>query len=153
MSVTRSTVNRGSITQDIDRAEKLREAIAELSEANRLAPVIVEGKRDALALRRVGLEGAIITLHSGKSLHEFCEGIRGRYRRVILLLDWDARGETLYKSLCINLRGLWEEFSPFRSTLKNLCQKDISDIEGIPKLLSRLEGGATAPSEHRSLAP
>jgi hypothetical protein len=39
-----------------------------------------------------------------------------------------------------NLSGHWEEFSAFRGIIKILCQKDIKDIEGIPKLLGRLEG-------------
>lgn len=125
---------------DLKRAERLREVFETLYEANKSFPVIVEGKKDAIALKRLGLAGEIITLHRGKGLYDFCEDIAERFVKVIILLDWDTRGERLCKSISKNLRGQWEEFSTFRDILKILCQKDIKDIEGIPKLLSRLEG-------------
>ena len=129
-----------SSSEDLERAERLREVLASLYEVNKRFPVIVEGKKDASALRRVGLVGEIITLHSGKNLYDFCEDIAERFSRVVILLDWDAKGETLFKALGKNLTGHWEEFSPFRDVIKILCQKDIKDVEGIPKLLMRLEG-------------
>lgn len=125
---------------DVERSERLRGVLETLYEVNKRIPVIVEGKRDALALRRLGLVGKIITLHRGKSLYEFCEDIARRFHRVIVLLDWDSKGENLNRTLSRHLKGHWEEFSTFRELLKILCQKDIKDIEGIPKLLDRLEG-------------
>ncbi|MFZ6017481.1 MAG: toprim domain-containing protein [Nitrospirota bacterium] len=125
---------------DVERAERLKGVLETLYEVNKRIPVIVEGKRDALALRRLGLVGEIITLHRGKSLYEFCEDVAERFHRVIVLLDWDSKGENLNRTLSRHLKGHWEEFSTFRELLKILCQKDIKDIEGIPKLLNRLEG-------------
>jgi 5S rRNA maturation endonuclease (ribonuclease M5) len=125
---------------DIERAERLRDIIAALCEVNKRFPVIVEGKKDAIALKKLGLAGNIITLHSGKNLYDFCEDIIERFSRVVILLDWDTKGESLYKTIGTNLRGHWEEFSAFRGVIKILCQKDIKDVEGIPKLLLRLEG-------------
>ena len=130
--------------EEADRAEKLREVFEALSEVNKLVPVIVEGKRDAEALRRLGLAGKIITFHSGKPVYEFCEDIAEKYDRVVLLLDWDSTGETLQRELGGNLLGQWEEFSAFRELIKILCQKDIMFVEGIPKLLRRLEGDGLA---------
>ncbi len=129
---------------DHERAERLREVMEALFEANKKAPVIVEGKRDAIALRNLGISEEIIILHSGNNLYEFSEEISEKYHKVILLLDWDDKGETLQKTLCVNLRGQWEEYSGFREILRILCQKDIKDIEGIPKLLKKLEGDETA---------
>jgi 5S rRNA maturation endonuclease (ribonuclease M5) len=130
--------------EDIERAERLREVLEALYEVNKRVPVIVEGKRDAIALRRLGLVGEIITLHRGKGLYDFCEDIVERFSKVIILLDWDEKGESLYRTLSEHLSGHWEEFSAFRGVLKILCQKDIKDIEGIPKLLLRLEGNEFA---------
>ncbi len=127
-------------TNDLERAERLREVLDALSEVNKRFPVIVEGKRDAVALKKLGLEGEIITLHRGKGLYDFCEEIAEQFTKVVLLLDWDEKGESLYRTVSQLLGGHWEEFSPLRGLLKILCQKDIKDIEGIPKLLSRLEG-------------
>jgi 5S rRNA maturation endonuclease (ribonuclease M5) len=129
-----------SSQEDLGRAERLREVLLSLYEVNKRFPVIVEGKKDALALKKLGLVGDIIILHSGKNLYDFCEDIVERFSRVVILLDWDAKGEILYKAIGKNLLGHWEEFSAFRDVIKILCQKDIKDVEGIPKLLLRLEG-------------
>lgn len=126
--------------RDIERAERLREVLAALAEVNSRFPVVVEGKNDALALRQLGLEGEMLVLHRGQRLYDFCEEVAERFPRIVLLLDWDLKGEHLQRSLAQNLSGHWEEFSPFRDILKVLCQKEIKDIEGIPKLLQRLEG-------------
>jgi 5S rRNA maturation endonuclease (ribonuclease M5) len=125
---------------DIDRAERLREVIEYLQEINKRVPVIVEGKKDASALRSLGLTGDIITLHNGSGLYDFCDNIAERFHRVILLLDWDRKGEDLNRALSKHLRGHWEEYSSFRELFRVLCQKEIKDIEGIPTLLRRLEG-------------
>jgi 5S rRNA maturation endonuclease (ribonuclease M5) len=124
---------------DIERANRLLEIIEDLHEVNRDTPVIVEGKKDASALRSLGLEGNIVTLHNGKNLYDFCDDIKDRFEKVILLLDWDRTGDTLYRTLSENLTGHWEEFSSFRDILKILCQKDIHAIEGLPKLIMRLQ--------------
>lgn len=129
---------------DLERAERLREVLEALYEVNKRVPVIVEGKRDTIALRRLGLVGEVITLHRGKGLYDFCEDIAERFSKVIILLDWDEKGESLYRTLSEHLTGHWEEFAAFRGVLKILCQKDIKDIEGIPKLLLRLEGNEFA---------
>lgn len=134
--------NLPSVT-DIERAERLRKIIEALHEINQIIPVIVEGKKDASALRRLGLIGEIIILHNGKSLYDFCTDIEDRFHRVIILVDWDKKGKDINKTLSENLKGHWEEFSSFRELLKLLCQKEISVIEGIPKLLERLEGNET----------
>lgn len=125
---------------DIDRALRIREVFDALGEVNNLVPIIVEGKRDAEALRKLGLTGKIITFHRGVPIYEFCEEIAEKYDKIVLLMDWDHSGEVLQKDLGSNLRGHWEEFSVFREIIKILCQKDIMFIEGIPKLLRRLEG-------------
>ncbi len=129
---------------DLERASRLREVLEALYEINKNIPVIVEGKRDAMALRKLGLMGDIITLHSGNNIYEFCEDISERFDKVIILLDWDSKGESLNKELNRHLKGLWEEFSAFREIFKILCRKDIKDIEGMPKLLKNLEGDETA---------
>lgn len=130
----------GNYIPDIERAERLKEFLSSLYEINKRIPIIVEGRRDVLALRRLGFIGEIITVHAGKGLYEFCQDISEMFNRVILLIDWDEKGDILYKKLADNLKGLWEEFSSLREMIKVLCQKDIRDIEDIPALLKRLSG-------------
>jgi 5S rRNA maturation endonuclease (ribonuclease M5) len=132
------------LSADMERADRLREVLERLKDVNKKVPIIVEGRKDAEALKGLGIEGKIIALHSGKSIYDFCEDIAaGNFQRVILLLDWDERGESLHKTLCKLLNGIWEEFSGFREIIKILCQKDIKDIEGMPKLLRRLNTDET----------
>ncbi len=141
LSPQKQSANKiSALPADADRAERLREVLEALIETNSRVPVIVEGKRDASALRELGLQGEIITLHNGKGLYEFSEEIMENYSKIVLLLDWDEKGDQLMRQLEENLKGQFEEFSPFRELLKILCQKDIKDIEGIPSLLKRLEG-------------
>lgn len=129
------------MNNDLERAQRLRNILEELKEVNKLFPIVVEGKKDEIALRRLGMEGEILHLHRGKNIYEFCEDILDRHSRVVLLMDWDTSGEKLNRKLTVNLRGHWEEFAPFRETIKGLAQKDINDIEGIVKLIERLEKG------------
>ncbi len=125
---------------DAQRAERLREVLAGLIEINEGIPVIVEGKKDAQALRTLGFEGAIITLHRGQNLYDFSEEIIESYGKAVLLLDWDQKGDQMTKALETSLEGHFEEFRGFREVIRMLCQKDIKDIESIPTLLRRLEG-------------
>lgn len=122
------------------RAERILEVVKALNEVNKFVPIIVEGKRDRRALRSLGITGEVILLHGGKTIYEFCEDILKQHERVILLLDWDERGEALQKSLSSHLRGHYEEFSILRNRLKSLCQSDIKEIEDLPVLLKRLMG-------------
>jgi 5S rRNA maturation endonuclease (ribonuclease M5) len=126
--------------RDFERAERLRKVIEALYEINKSIPVIVEGNKDVSALRELGLVGEIITLNRGKNLYTFCLDVAERFQKVIILLDWDRVGDSLTKTLSMHLNGYWEEFSYFRELFKVHCQKEIKDIEGIPKLLRRLEG-------------
>jgi 5S rRNA maturation endonuclease (ribonuclease M5) len=126
--------------EDMERAGRLREVLDNLTEVNASVPIIVEGKRDVSALRKLGVDGEIITLHRGINLYEFCADISQRFQKVILLLDWDEKGTHLTDTVSSHLRGHCEEFSNFRAILRLLCQKEIRDIEGLPKLLKRLEG-------------
>jgi 5S rRNA maturation endonuclease (ribonuclease M5) len=132
---------------DLERAERLRIVFQAIYEVNKRIPIIVEGKRDVSALRKIGLVGEIIALHGGRGIYDFCEDIAERFHRVILLMDWDAKGEHLYKAVSGHLIGIWEEFSQFREIVKVLCQKDIKDIEGIPLLLERLAGAEVTVGE------
>jgi 5S rRNA maturation endonuclease (ribonuclease M5) len=132
------TLNIYSI--EADRGERLRDTLQAVYEANRRAPVVVEGRRDAEALRSLGFTGEIISFHSGRSVYDFCEELTAKYEKVILLPDWDETGERLFSVLSGNLRGYWEEFASFREDIRAFCQKDIKDVEGIPGLLERLTG-------------
>lgn len=133
-------VNKAFVNIEWERAEKIREILHYLYEINKLVPIIVEGKRDKKALKDIGFDGEIITIHSGKSIYEFSENIAKSFDKVVLLIDWDEKGEELYSKLGENLNGMWEDFASIRELLKILCQKEISEVEQIPVLFQRISG-------------
>ncbi|MDX9715477.1 MAG: hypothetical protein RBT37_08620 [Dissulfurispiraceae bacterium] len=135
---------------DLDRSARIQEALQHLYELNKRIPVVVEGIKDVKALRETGLTGEIITIHTGKSLYEFAESISTGFHKIILLTDWDEKGEQLLKAVGKETEGMWEEFSGIRDLLKILCQKDIKDIESIPSLLLRLSGSKFKVEETKS---
>jgi len=59
------------------------------------ARVIVEGKKDELALREVGFMGEILVYNNFKGIINFVDYVSKRRRKVILLLDRDRNGRTL----------------------------------------------------------
>jgi len=79
--------------------QDLVETIAELIEANRTTPVIVEGERDVRSLRALGLEGEVIPLNAGVPLFNLAESLSRRHTRAIILTDWDHRGGHLARLL------------------------------------------------------
>lgn len=139
----------GEVTVDVkeesrERFEALRDLFRILSELNREIPVIVEGKNDVIALRMLGLKGEIIEIHGGKSLYELSEEIHERFEQVILLIDWDRKGEMLMKTLGDYLSGLWEGYSTIRETLRLLSRNEAFEIEHIPGLMERLKRESVA---------
>ncbi len=126
------------VTEDSERLSILENLLEVLLELNKKIPVIVEGKNDREALRKLGLTGEIITLHRGKSIYDFSEEIHERFDEVILLLDWDMKGEELQRKLGEYLSGTWERFKELRSTLKLISRGEIYGIEDIPGFMEKL---------------
>ena len=60
------------------------------------SPIIVEGKRDVMALRNLGYKGELIELNDGKSILFTVEILAkklGRQGIFVILMDWDRTGE------------------------------------------------------------
>ena len=77
-------------------ALKIREFIESLNQESKGgAIVIVEGKKDAIALRRVDFRGEILIYNNFKGIINFVDYVSRRGRKVILLLDRDRKGREL----------------------------------------------------------
>ena len=57
-------------------------------------PVIVEGKRDSTALKKLGFSGTVLEFHKFGGLIKFVDFV-AKYDRVIILLDGDRKGKYL----------------------------------------------------------
>jgi 5S rRNA maturation endonuclease (ribonuclease M5) len=122
------------------RLERIEELLSELSDySERGAIIIVEGKRDILSLKKLGIE-ADFELATRYSLFNFSERIAKLGREVIILTDWDRRGDLLAIKLkeYFNNFGLNPELQ-IRNKLKLISQKEIKDIESLYKYVSRLK--------------
>ncbi len=123
-------------TQHIEQLERL---IHELTLVNQRVPVLVEGKQDVQCLRNLGLSGTILKVHTGCSLWELSSQISDRYDQIILLTDWDLKGEQLHKKLKRDIATNHEFFSHFRQQFKKLCEPEILEVEQIDHYLQRLK--------------
>ena len=126
-------------------AARLHGLLRELRLLNDEIPVIVEGRRDVAALRRLGLRGTIATVHCGQSVAAFGEQIARRYSSVVLLLDWDRRGRHLHAQLTRQLEADWEEYDYIRQDLIGLCKSAISCVEELPAWLAAQDASVPSP--------
>ncbi|HEY3361430.1 MAG TPA: toprim domain-containing protein [Methanosarcina sp.] len=121
------------------RLERIEELLSEISEySGRGAIIIVEGKRDVLSLKRLGIEGNF-ELATQYSLFNFSERIAQLGNEVVILTDWDRRGDLL----AIKLSGYFGSFGlkpdvEIRNKLKLVAQKEIKDVESLYTYVSKL---------------
>jgi 5S rRNA maturation endonuclease (ribonuclease M5) len=128
-----------------ERLEEFNKILDYLNTLN--CPVVVEGKRDTLALRIIGYNGNIVELNDGRSVLSTVEllsqklGISGNF---VIMTDWDRTGGRLAKQL--KEYGESSDLQPdlnIRRTLASLCSKDISCIEELPAMVRTLQNQAT----------
>ena len=117
--------------------EELEEAFTELIEENKTTPIIVEGDKDADALRRLGVTGKIIKLNTGVSIATFCDRIAQKYTKVILLTDWDVKGGHLFSLIKKNLKGRVECNAKYREVFAK--RSLIRTVEGLPSWFNTLK--------------
>ncbi len=105
-----------------DKQEILREFLESID-----CPAIVEGRKDAEALQRHGVEDVII-LNKGQSLLETVEVLQD-CDEVIILTDMDQQGKMLRKKLIrlFNLYGIQEKKRP----RELFAQLRLSHVEGL----------------------
>lgn len=71
---------------------ELQEFVLQLNSINEV--VIVEGKRDFDALRKLGYQGKILEFHKFGGINNFADSV-ARYKKIILLFDGDKKGRYL----------------------------------------------------------
>ncbi len=122
---------------DAQTFEQLEELLEMLQEDNKTIPIIVEGDKDIIALRKLGLTGEIIGFNKGKSVSNFCDSIAQTYRKIILMTDWDWRGGRLGNSIKKHLENRVECNMTYRQTFASRCT--CRTVEGIPSWLATLQ--------------
>lgn len=123
-----------------EELEGVRDVLSKLKEREKDIPIIVEGPKDEKALRQLGIEGCIIKIKQNSSIFHVIESLRGRYRKVIVLTDWDRTGGRLayrIKKACEANEIVCDE--DLRKELIKHLKKEIKDVESIPAFLERAE--------------
>ncbi len=90
--------------------------------------VIVEGKRDSNALRKLGFSGKVLEFHSFRGLVKFSDSV-AKYKNVILLLDGDRKGRYLTKRIIHLLAHRVKIDLSFKKKLVSITKGKIRFIE------------------------
>jgi len=127
--------------RDKEAFEAIEGVIADLNEKTNGAGdengnsflIVVEGRRDILSLRNLGIESEIDILPcANKPIAEFCEGIAETGKSVIILTDWDRKGGILASALMTQFRNLDTECDgSYREKLLYHTKKEIKDVESL----------------------
>lgn len=131
-------------TYDYESLEELITALQNASTEG--AVIIVEGRRDESALRSLGINGPVM-LASHKSSLDLAEDVSRKYSQIIILTDWDEKGEEMCRILEQHLRSVGSRAdTDIRNRLKRLVRKEIKDVEGLDLYVERMrEIYATKP--------
>ena len=137
-----------------DRMEKIELLLKQLAEESAKGePIVVEGKKDLVALRELGVSGAILTVKTGgKSFLQATVEIEALGSgEIILLLDFDRRGREGAKRLQESLeRGKMKVNVKFWRELHSLVGREVSCIESLPAYIATIQQKAAQklPQNH-----
>jgi 5S rRNA maturation endonuclease (ribonuclease M5) len=138
------------MTDDCERLQELLVVLDEIAaRAGQGAVILVEGRRDRAALEALGIHGDIV-LTSQSHLFGLAENVSGRSRDIIILTDWDERGEEVARDAERYLRsnGARPDGEP-RKKLGKLSRKEIMELENLHGYMERLKRQCAAKQTDR----
>ena len=104
-------------------------------------PILIEGRKDEEALRKLGINGTFIKVSgSPLKLFEIAELAAKSSSKIIILTDFDKKGDELAKRLSEDIQRLGSHPDlEFRRKIMGITRRYIKDIEGLSKHLRQLE--------------
>jgi len=125
----------------MEETQRIIDELRTQSEAG--VPIIVEGRRDEAALRRLGVTGKVHCLKArGESRHEFLDRLDGT-KEAIVLTDFDREGKELetwlYKEL--SQRGVKSDLKIW-IRMRSLARTEVRSVEELPSFIRALESRA-----------
>ncbi|MCH9041912.1 MAG: toprim domain-containing protein [Nitrosopumilus sp.] len=90
--------------------------------------VVVEGKRDSIALKKLGYSGKILEFHRFEGMIDFADSV-SKYKRLIILFDRDKKGRTLTGKTIQLLQRRTKIDLSFKKKLREITKGKIMFIE------------------------
>ena len=90
--------------------------------------VIVEGKRDSTALKKIGFSGKVLELHKFGGMIKFVDSV-AKYQRLIILLDGDRKGRYITGKIIEQLQHRTKVDLSFKRKLVSITKGKIRFIE------------------------
>ncbi len=126
---------------DVERLEAIEELLDELSSLSTTHIILVEGLKDVVSLKAVGVEGEFFCVQSGGGPVKAAEHVWHSGKQAVIMTDWDRRGGTLAKALRENLSSLDVRYDDrIRGELVVLCRPYVKDVESIDAVVRLLKG-------------
>jgi 5S rRNA maturation endonuclease (ribonuclease M5) len=90
--------------------------------------VIVEGKRDSNALRKLGFTGKVLEFHKFSGMVDFADSV-AKYERLIILFDRDKKGRILTGKTIQLLQRRTKVDLSFKRKLRQITKGKIMFVE------------------------
>ncbi len=90
--------------------------------------VVVEGKRDSIALRKLGYSGKVLEFHKFGGMIDFTDSV-SKYKRLIILFDRDKKGRMLTGKTIQLLQRRTKIDLSFKKRLREITKGKIMFIE------------------------
>ena len=132
--------------------------IRELSLLRELADsstIVVEGKRDAEALRSLGIDAEFYFISGSlSSINQLAESLSEKGKEVIVLTDFDSKGKQLAARLIRELHGCGKKVKVNTEVRRNLMRAfnnvKIGEIEDLKSLIEKFKGDIYGKNRNRS---
>jgi 5S rRNA maturation endonuclease (ribonuclease M5) len=134
---------------DCERLAGIEQVIDELKDRTICgAVVLVEGKRDREALAKLGVTGEII-MTSHKSLLNLSESLALSKKDIIILTDWDERGNEVARQVSVFMEADGTKpDNTIRTTLRSLLKKEITEVENLYSYMEKLREVCSMKPQH-----
>lgn len=125
---------------DDERLRRLDEILDRIQSMSSDHVILVEGKNDRRSLLDLNLSLDTIEVQRDGGPLRAAEMVYESGKKAIILTDWDDRGDRLAKDLSEQLSALCISYDMnIRKDLRDICIKDIKDVESLHSLYVRLE--------------
>ena len=116
---------------DVHDISKVKDFVKSLNSIHH-GIIVVEGKRDEDALKKLGYTEKICQFHSFKGLIKFADSMP-KYKNLVLLLDSDRKGRYLTKRIISQLQHRMTVDLSYRKELTIITKGKVKNVEDLLK--------------------